>query len=128
MKAALLTLVGGVLIASIAGAFAWSHADHSAAAASSAARAHTRGAHNGTRSAHLRGRTITATLSELRHTPPWNTLPGSEAASRRQLRREGWHHVECTTAARGGFTCSGDKKSGGNLPGISLGVIESSPR
>lgn len=88
VKAALLILVGGVLIACIAGASAWSRADYSAAAASSTARAHTRGVHDGTMSAHLRGRTVTATLSELRHTRPWNTLPATEAAGRRQLRRE----------------------------------------
>ena len=121
-------LIGVVLVASIAGAIAWSHADRSAAAASSTVSARTRVAQESTAVAHLHGRTVTATLPQLKHTPPWNTLPGSEAASVRELRREGWHHVECTTGARGGYTCSGDKGSARNLRGISLAVIESSPR
>jgi hypothetical protein len=121
-------LIGVVVFVSIAGAIAWSHADRSAAAASSTVSARTRVAEESTTVAHLHGRTVTATLPQLKHTPPWNTLPGSEAASMRELRREGWHHVECTTGARGGYTCSGDKGSAGNLRGISVVVIESSPR
>jgi hypothetical protein len=73
-------------------------------------------------------RELTTTIRHLKSTPPWNDI-SSEAAAIRKLRRQGYHHIQCTSGKRSGYKCGGDRGTGGDRQGsaIQIAVVGSSP-